>query len=103
VKVFENFCCTTTSLQPVIAILPTGLSTTAVITMPSNNSGRSLPFVYPLDRYDNETNETNEIYNDRLSPRFEVGSEALEVLKKISIPVAPLAIVGRYVQVNLFY
>jgi hypothetical protein len=72
----------------------------AVITMPSNNSGRSLPFVYPLDRYDNETNETDEtddeIYNDRLSPRFEVGSEALEVLKKISIPVAPLAIVGRY-------
>ena len=54
--------------------------------------GSSLPFVYPLDRQDDNSEEEG----DQAPPRFMVGEEALAVLKSITLPIAPIAIVGRY-------
>jgi hypothetical protein len=47
-------------------------------------AARSLPFVYPVDG-DSDT-----------APRFEIGAEALALLASLRVPVAPVAVVGRY-------
>lgn len=61
----------------------------------NSTGGRSLPFIYPIDQNE-EHGEEGEEAEERAPPRFMVGEEALSVLKQITCPIAPIAVVGRY-------